>query len=283
MKNIQEIIKINRNSITHKINVDNAQIKESMLLLRDLLKSKYAKSFYYRDSEFTCFIELDKNLNIKKIRADYNHFFGTNYVTIFGVTLKVNDGAIEVKKENMVKDIPIYFGSSADNKLMQLRNELDNINDKIEIELRKILNNDEAYAEALNKEKVSLSANMKFKEDFDQALEQSDIIKKCSQKLNDFYNHKPLAITSGEINVRFDKIETGIFMKVEPYVYDRCVTLEFTRDTIYLGNLEISYEGKIKFEPYFKNQKYFTKEISSLKFMRNTFKKHLVNCLGEII
>ena len=128
-----------------------------------------------------------------------------------------------------------------------------------------------------------LSTNMKFKEDFDQALEQSDIIKKCSQKLNDFYNHKSLAITSGEINVRFDKIETSISMKVEPYVYDRCLTLEFTRDTIYLGNLEISYEGKIKFEPYFKNQKYFTKEISSLKFMRNTFKKHLVKCLGEII
>ncbi len=283
MKKIQELIKINRNSITHKINVDNTQIKESMLLLRDLLKSKYAKSFYYYNSEFTCFIELDKNSNVKKVRADYCHFFGTNYVTIFGVTLKVNDGVIEVKKENMVKDIPIYFGSSADNKLMQLRNELDNINDKIEIELRKILNNDEAYAEALNKEKVSLSANLKFKEDFDQALEQSDIIKKCSQKLNDFYNHKPLTITSGEINVRFDKIETGIFMKVEPYVYDRCLTLEFTRDTIYLGSLEISYEGKIKFEPYFKNQKYFTKEISSLKFMRNTFKKHLVKCLGEII
>ena len=283
MKKIQELIKINRNSIVHKLNVDNNQIKESMLLLRDLLKSKYAKYFYYRDSEFTCFIELDKNSNVKKVRADYYHFFDNDYVTIFGVTLKVNDGVAEVKKENMVKDIPIYFGSSADSKLMQLRNDLDNINDKIEIELRKVLSNDEAYAEALNKEKVSLNTNMKFKEDFDQALEQSDIIKKCSQKLNDFYNHKPLAITSGEINVRFDKIETSISMKVEPYVYDRCLTLEFTRDTIYLGNLEIDYEGKIKFEPYFKNQKYFTKEISSLKFMRNTFKKHLVKCLGEII
>ena len=283
MKKIQELIKINRNSIVHKLNIDNNQIKESMLLLRDLLKSKYAKYFYYRDSEFTCFIELDKNSNVKKVRADYCHFFGNDYVTIFGVTLKVNDGVIETKKENMVKDIPIYFGSSADNKLMQLRNELDNINDKIEIELIKILNNDEAYVEALNKEKLSLSINMKFKEDFDQALEQSDIIKKCSQKLNDFYNHKPLVITSGEINVRFDKIETGIFMKVEPYVYDRCLTLEFTRDTIYLGNLEIDYEGKIKFEPYFKNQKYFTKEISSLKFMRNTFKKYLTKYLSEII
>jgi hypothetical protein len=72
-------------------------------------------------------------------------------------------------------------------------------------------------------------------------------------------------------------------MKVEPYVYDSCLTLSFTRDTVYLGNLEISYAGKIKFEPYFKNQKYFTKEISSLKFMRNIFKKHLTKCLGEII
>ena len=226
MKKMQEIIKINRNSITHKLNVDNNQIKESMLLLRDLLKSKYAKSFYYYNSEFTCFIELDKNSNVKRVRADYCHFFGNDYVTIFGVILKANNGVIDIEKENMVKDIPIYFGSSADNKLMQLRNELDNINDKIEIELIKILNNDEVYAEALNKEKVSLNTNMKFKEDFDQVLEQSDIIKKCSQKLNDFYNHKPLAITSGEINVRFDKIETGIFMKVEPYVYDRCLTLE---------------------------------------------------------
>ena len=283
MEKIQELIKVNRKSITHIINVDNNQIKESMLLLRDLLKSKYAKYFYYRDSEFTCFIELDKNSNVKRVRADYYHFFGNSYVTIFGVTLKVNNGVVEIKKENMVKDIPIYFGSNADNKLMQLRYGLDNINDKIEIELRKILNNDETYIEALNKERSSLITNLKFKEDFDQALEQSDIIKKCSQKLNEFYNHKPIAITSGEINVRFDKIETGIFMKVEPYVYDRCVTLEFTRDTIYLGNLEISYEGKIKFEPYFKNQKYFTKEISSLKFMRNTFKKYLVKCLGEII
>lgn len=284
MENIQEIIKINRNSIVHKINVDNNQIKESMLLLRDLLKSKYAKYFYYRDSEFTCFIELDKNSNVIKVRADHSHFFERDYVTIFGVTLKVNNGGVvEVKKENMVKDIPIYFGSSVDNKLHQLRNELADINDKIEIELRKILDNDETYVEALNNERLSLTANLKFKEDFDQALEQSDIIKKYSQKLYNFYSHKPLAITSGEINVRFDKIETGIFMKVEPYIYDRCVTLEFTRDTIYLGNLEISYEGKIKFEPYFKNQKYFTKEISSLKFMRSTFKKHLVKCLGEII
>lgn len=283
MKNIQEVIKINRNSTTHKINVDNTQIKESMLLLKDLLKSKYAKSFYYYPSEFTCFIELDKNSKVIKIRADHSHFFGNNYVTIFGVTLKVNNGVVEVKKENMVKDIPIYFGSSVDNKMMQLRNELDNINDKIELELRKILDNAEDYVEALNNERLSLTVNLKFKEDFDQALEQSDIVKKCSQKLNDFYYHKPLAITSGEINVRFDKIETNIYMKVEPFVYDRCVTLEFIRDTIYLGNLEISYEGKIKFEPYFKNQKYFTKEISSLKFMRNTFKKHLVNCLGEII
>lgn len=282
MINIQEVIKINRSCISHKINVDNNQIKESMLLLRDLLKSKYAKSFYYYDSDFTCFIELDKNSNVIKVRANHSHFFERDYVTIFGVTLKVNDGVVEVKKENMVKDIPIYFGSSADNKLMQLRNELDNINDKIEIELRKILDNDEFYVEALSKEKLSLSANLKFKEDFDQALEQSDIIKKCSQKLNDFYNQKPLTITSGEIKVRFDKIETGIFMKVEPYVYDSCLTLTFTRDTIYLGNIEISYEGKVKFEPYFKNQKYFTKEISSLRYMRNTFKKHLVKCLVEI-
>ena len=283
MKKIQELIKINRNSIVHTLNVDNNQIKESMLLLKDLLKSKYAKYFYYRDSEFTCFIEIDKNSNVKKIRADSCHFFGNEYVIIFGITLKINKGVNEVKKENIVKDIPIYFDSIVDNKLMQLRNELDNINDKIEIELIKILNNDEAYVEALNKEKVSLSTNMKFKQDFDQALEQRDIIKKCSQKLNDFYNHKPLAILSGEINVRFDKIETGIFMKVKPYVYDRCLTLEFTRDTIYLGNLEINYEGKIKFEPYFKNQKYFTKEISSLKFMRSTFKKYLIKCLCEII
>ena len=283
MEKIQELIKVNRKSIAHIINVDNNQIKESMLLLRDLLKSKYAKYFYYRDSEFTCFIELDKNSNVIKVRADHYHFFERDYVTIFGVTLKVNNGVVEIKKENMVKDIPIYFGSNVDNKLMQLRNGLDNINDKIEIELRKILNEDESYNEALNKERLSLITNLKFKEDFDQALEQSDIIKKCSQKLNEFYNHKPIAITSGEINVRFDKIETGIFMKVEPYVYDRCVTLEFTRDTIYLGNLEISYEGKIKFESYFKNQKYFTKEISSLKFMRNTFKKYLVKSLGEII
>ena len=42
MKKIQELIKINRKSIVHKLNVDNNQIKESMLLLRDLLKSKYA-------------------------------------------------------------------------------------------------------------------------------------------------------------------------------------------------------------------------------------------------
>jgi hypothetical protein len=281
MKKIQEIIKINRNSITHKIKVDNTQIRESILLLRDLLKPKYAKSFYYCDLDFTGFIELDKNSNVINVRADHSHFFGSDYVTIFGVTLKVNDGVVEVKKENMVKDIPVYFGSSADNKLMQLRNELDNINDNIEIELRKILNNDESYAEALNKERLALTTNMKFKEDFDQALEQSDIVKKCSQKLNDFYNHKPLAITSGEkIKVRYDKIETNIYMKVEPYVYDRCLTLEFTRDTIYLGNLEITYDGKVKFEPYFKNQKYFTKEISSLKFMRNTFKKHLTECLG---
>ena len=283
MKKIQELIKINRKSIVHKLNVDNNQIKESMLLLRDLLKSKYAKSFYYYNSEFTCFIELDKNSNVIKVRADHYHFFGDNYVTIFGVTLKVNNGVVEVKKENMVKDIPIYFDSSADNKLMQLRNDLDNINDKIEIELRKILENNETYTEALNKEKVSLTTNMKFKEDFDQALGQSDIVKKCSQKLNDFYNHKPLVIISGEINVRFDKIETNIYMKVKPFVYDRCLTLEFTRDTIYLGNLKISYEGKIKFEPYFKNQKYFTKEISILKFMRNTFKNYLTKCLGEII
>ena len=283
MERVHELIKINRNSIVHKLNVDNNQIKENMLLLKDLLKSKYAKSFYYYNSEFTCFIELDKNSNVKKIRADYCHFFGNDYVTIFGVILKANNGVIDIEKENMVKDIPIYFGSSSDNKLMQLRNDLDNINDKIEIELRKIVENNETYREALNKERISLSANMKFKQDFDQSLEQSDIVKKCSQKLNDFYNHKPLTITSGEINVRFDKIETGILMKVEPYVYDRCLTLEFTRDTIYLGNLEIGYEGKIKFEPYFKNQKYFTKEISSLKFMRSTFKKHLVNCLDEII
>ena len=42
MEKIQELIKINRKSIVHNINVDNNQIKESMLLLRDLLKSKYA-------------------------------------------------------------------------------------------------------------------------------------------------------------------------------------------------------------------------------------------------
>jgi hypothetical protein len=100
MKNIQEIIKINRNSITHKINVDNTQIKESMLLLWDLLKSKYAKSFYYRDSDFNCFIELDKNSNVIKVRADHSHFFGNDYVTIFGVTLKVNnEGLLKLKKK----------------------------------------------------------------------------------------------------------------------------------------------------------------------------------------
>ena len=71
MKKIQELIKINRNSIVHKLNVDNNQIKESMLLLRDLLKSKYAKSFYYRDSEFTCFIELDKNSNVKNLISKF--------------------------------------------------------------------------------------------------------------------------------------------------------------------------------------------------------------------
>ena len=38
MKKIQEIIKINRNSITHKINVDNNQIKGYIKIIQVAIK-----------------------------------------------------------------------------------------------------------------------------------------------------------------------------------------------------------------------------------------------------
>lgn len=283
MYNLKEVINKHRGVISHNLDIDMQSVYDTMKLLKSCLKKRYANNFYfYRDNIHT-FIELDSNYTIKRLRADYSHFFSNEYVTIYGICVEVTDKGLEWKMYNMVKNIPNLMETSKDRDLFKLSQEIDNINETIQVELNKILNKEDKYINYLIKQEEALRTVHNFEKSFKEKLETGNIVKKSFKKLKELYHTEPLQVETGGIKVSFHHIDIPIYMKVEPYVYDRCLTLEFTRNTVYLGNLEIGYEGKIKFEPYFKNQKYFTKEISSLKYMRNTFKKYLIESLNEVI
>lgn len=271
------VIEKSREAIAYKLDIDMKKVYEAMQLLLDCLKPRYANSFYYHENKIKTFIEINNDLNITRLRADHLHFFGNDDVYIFGVTVNYIDGKYEYTYNNIVSKIPIAFKmTKADNDIYKLRKMIDDINSSIEVELRKILNKDDKYIDCINKETIALQAENDFNKSFNEKLSKSNIVKKTAKKIQEFYKYTPLKIIAQNISVGYSDAKIGIVAQIEPYVYDRCVHLEFTRDTIYLGELILSYDGKHKFKPVFQNSKYFTSEITSLKYMRSTFKKHLI-------
>lgn len=277
----KEIIEKNRETISHKLDIDMKKIYEAMELLLKLLKPKYANKFYFWDKKITSFMDLNNDENIKKLKAYHYHFFGNDMINIFGVTVNYKDGEYEYAYYNMVGEIPIAFKSQTDNNIYKLKNMINDINSDIKAELIKILNKNDRYIDSINKEIEQLRAIKYFKNTFNERLFKSDIIKKTAKKIKEFYKYEPLQITAYSAKTTYSTIEVKIWAKIEPYVYDRCVHLEFTKDSIYLGVLILSYDGKHIFKPAFKNQKYFTNEITSIKYMRNTFKKYIIGVINE--
>ena len=115
--------------------------------------------------------------------------------------------------------------------------------------------------DSINREIADLRAVKTFKNTFNERLLNSDIIKKTARKIQDFYKHKPLQIFAYSVKTTYSTVEVGIWANIEPYVYDRCLHIEFKKDSIYLGVLSLSYDGKHKFKPAFENSKYFKKGI----------------------
>lgn len=271
------LLDTSRKSITHKLDIDMNKIYEAMELLLELLKPKYANKFYFSERKINTFIKLNDDESIEELKAYHFHFFGDDMIYIFGLKIKFKDNKYEYTYYNMVDEIPIAFNQiKADNDIYKLKNMINDINSSIEAELRKMLNKDDKYIDSINKQIEDLRAVKDFKNTFNERLSKSNIVKKTAKKIQEFYKYKPLEIIASYVKTIYSTVEVEIYAKIEPYVYDRCVHLEFTKDTIYLGVLILSYDSKHKFKPAFKNSKYFTNEITSIKYMRNTFKKYLI-------
>jgi hypothetical protein len=271
------LLDTSRKSIAHKLDIDMNKIYEAMELLLELLKLKYANKFYFSERKINTFIKLNDDESIEELKAYHFHFFEDDMIYIFGVEIKFKDNKYEYTYYNMVDEIPIAFNQTkADNDIYKLKNMINDINSSIEAELRKILNKDDKYIDSINKQIEDLRAVKDFKNIFNERLSKSNIIKKTAKKIQEFYKYKPLEIIASSVKTMYSTVEIEIYAKIEPYVYDRCVHLEFTKDTIFLGVLILSYDSKHKFKPAFKNSKYFTNEITSIKYMRNTFKKYLI-------
>ncbi|MDS1370678.1 hypothetical protein RJ999_06140 [Aliarcobacter butzleri] len=276
----KEVIKKHRETISHKLDIDINKVYEAMSLLQECLKPKYANKFYFSEKEITTFMIINNDLIVQGLRADHFHFFGDDMVTLFGVRVYYKKNGYEYKYFNIVDEIPIVFKTQADNNIYNLKKMINDINSDIKIELEKILNKDDRYIDCINKEIVALNATNKFKDTFNENLFNSDIVKRTSKKIKEFYNHVPLKIFARDIKTGFSTVEVEILANIEPFVYDRCLDIEFKKETIILGELIFSNNEKHKFIPAFKNQKYFTNEVTSLNYMKNTFKKHLINTLG---
>lgn len=271
-----KVIYKNRETIGNKINIDMKQVLSAMDLLYKCLKPRFANQFYFYDKEQTVFISIDDKLSISKLRSNYSHFFGSDYVAIYGVTVKRENDTYIFEQQNIVDEIPIAFKSEGDQDLYELREAINKINENIKNELQKILNKDNEYIEYVNKGIVSVSTEKHFLNTVNEKLNKSDIVKKVSKKINQYYHKDPIGIEAHKISVGFNKIELGIYSKVEPYIYDTRASLTFKRDYIWLGTLELNLNGKHRFTPSFKNSKYLTSEISSIRYMRNSFKKHII-------
>lgn len=274
---LKTVIEKSREAMAYKLDIDMNKIYEAMELLLKLLKPKYANKFYFSKKEINTFIELNDDESIKKLKACHYHFFGNDMIYIFGVIVDFKNNKYEYTYYNMVDKIPIAFNQTkADNDICKLKNMINDINSSIEAELRKILNKDVKYIDSINKQMEDLRAVKAFKNTFNKRLSNSNIIKKTAKKIKEFYKYKPLEIVASSVKTMYSEVEVGIQAKIEPYVYDRCLHLEFVRDTIYLGTLILSCDGKHKFKPAFENSKYFTNDITSIKYMRTTFKKYLI-------
>lgn len=272
----KQVIRKHRKNISHKLDIDMNKIYEAMELLLDCLKPKYANRFYFSEKEISTFIEVKDDENIRQLKSYEYHFFGDDYVHLFGVEIYYKDNGYKYTYHNIVEEIPIAFKTDGDKNLYKLKNMINDINSSIETELRKILNKDSKYIDCINKVLDDIKTQKAFQETFNERLFKSDIVKKTAKKIKEFYNYTPLKIKAQSVSVGYSEVEIRIIAKIEPYVYDRCLSLEFTRDDIYLGKLILCDDEKHKFKPAFKNSKYFTNEVTSIKYMRNTFKKHLM-------
>lgn len=278
----KKVIEKNKEAISYKLDIDMKEVYEAMKLLKDCLKPKYANKFYFHRHDITTFININDDFSIKNLKADYNEWFDSSSTKIYGVGIRQKDNGYEYIYSNIVGDIPIVLKTKADNAIYELRKMIDNINDKIRAELDLILSKNDKYIHCINKEIVALSSKKNFQNVFNENLSKSDIVKKTTKKIEQFFKHKPLGFKIQGISDEYSNIKLGIVAIIEPYVYDRCLDIEFTRDSIFIGTLTLNDNDKHKFEPNFTNQKYFTSEITSIRYMRNTFKKHLINAgLGE--
>ena len=270
------LLDTSRKAIPYKLDIDMDKVYEAMKLLLKLLKPKYANRFYFSENKVSTYMDLNDDENIKLLKAYHYHFFGDDMIYIYGVIIEYKNNRYEYSYYNMVDKIPIAFKSQGDNDIYKLKNMINEINSSIEAELRKILNKDDKYIDSINKQIADLRAVKTFQNTFNKRLSNSNIIKRTAKKVQLFYKHKPLEIFAYTVRTMYSTVEVGIWAKIEPFVYDRCLDVEFKKDSIYLGNLSLDYNGKHKFKPAFENSKYFTNEITSIKYMRNTFKKYLI-------
>lgn len=270
------VIEKHRKNISHKLDIDMNKIYEAMELLLDCLKPKYANRFYFSEKEISTFIKANDDESIRKLSSYHYHFFGDDYVHLFGVEINHSNSGYEYTYHNIVDGIPIAFKTDGDKNIYKLKNMINDINSSIEAELRKILNKDSKYIDCINKALDDIKTQKAFQKTFNERLSKSDIVKKTAKKIKEFYKHTPLKIKAQNITMGYSEVVIGIIATIEPYVYDRCLSIEFKRDNIYLGQLILCDDGKHKFKPDFKNSKYFTNEVTSIKYMRTTFKKHLM-------
>jgi len=259
-----------------------AKISRVLELYGKVLKKKYA---YWLDKEIPTVSPYYYKGKLTSIYYN-SHVWtvGINSLYLFGVQISsIGYSFQDTKKYNAVKDIPMNFvlqQNKTDEYLNELQSLVIEVNDFILKHTESFISGNEVSKQFRKKNIEHDIINRRIRNHYN-AILKSDI----GIKLNDKYSNK--------IKDIFVQYPNSLYIKHCDYdythgyilpIYMKCDEFcDFSDNCTFktkkkLGSLNFK-DGKVTFEPNINNEKYFKNKISSLRFLKNTFKNGLVKLL----
>lgn len=235
------------------LDIDEKIANEAIESIRKIVKDKYLA---YLDDDLSFYYSFGGNETLLMASCTFSYLSKNGFVPLMGVWL-----AIDIEDwgvHNFIKDVPNLLVRSADDRAFnEAQQKIGELNQKIRQELVAFTKKDAIYERALKIHKQK----QKHKQDLKDALEdiQDELLKKIKGGLE-----KYILITPKKLE-----------LSLSYYSYKEISFSVFVDDKL-IARVDVSKDDSLKVVPFSpRHTKILKNDISSIRFMKTTFKKHL--------
>lgn len=240
---------------------------------KKVLKKKFHPYFPFAPNLFIDF----KDKKIRRITFYVSDFINSSIIYICGVEYDFSTNVCEIKKHNFVNEVPNILLSDKDKDLWILNSNINNLNDLIEIEILKVINNNEKYSDLLKIHHDFIDRKNSFLNKINTKLHSFEM---DYSTLNKIFSHKTKKIEAKYINATYTGVSFFLFGKCETFKREDLCMIE--DDEYQIGQFVFDFQKNIfEFSPNIRNYKIVKKSISSIRYLNNKFKNTILNVINK--